>query len=98
MSTNAIVPKSALKVTRGKPSDYSTTGDSGKKVKRFFCGTCGSPLWGEPEVMPDVAIIKVGSMDDSSWIQPGASIYVESKAAWAVVPQDIASFPKMPTG
>ena len=96
MSTNAIVPEAAFKVTKGKATQYDTVGDSGQKVHRFFCSTCGGSLWSKPDVISGVVIIKVGSMDDASWVKPAASIYLDSAPKWGVVPQDLGKFGKMP--
>ncbi|MBI2969517.1 MAG: GFA family protein [Gammaproteobacteria bacterium] len=97
MSTNVIVPDPAFRVTRGEAACFDTVGDSGNKVHRFFCRACGASLWSKPEVIAGVTIIKAGSMDDSSWIQPGASIYLDSAPKWGVIPEGIGRFPKMPT-
>ena len=96
MSTNLLVPKASVKVTKGKPAQYTRTGDSGKNVTRFFCSGCGSTLWSEGEVVPDLRIVKAGSLDDSSWVKPGISIYMDSAPKWSALPQGIPSFPKMP--
>jgi len=96
MSTNVLVPKDSLKLTKGKPAQYAKVGDSGKKVTRFFCSTCGSPLWSEPEVVAEMRIIKAGSLDDSSWVKPQVGIYMDSAPMWRAVPQGIAAFGKMP--
>lgn len=98
MSTNLLVPRSAFRVTQGKPTAYDVQGDSGKTVRRHFCGTCGTPIYGEPEVLADMVVVKAGSLDDSSWVEPQASIYVDSAPGWGVVPGGIPRFGKMPTG
>jgi hypothetical protein len=96
MSTNVIIPRGAFSVTAGSAACYVTVGDSGNEVRRFFCQTCGSSLWSEPAIIPDVVIIKAGSMDDSSWLRPSASIYLDSAPPWASVPDGIPGFPRMP--
>lgn len=98
MSTNLLVPKTAFRVTQGQATAFDVVGDSGSKVRRFFCATCGTPLYGEPEVLSEMTVVKVGSLDDSSWVEPAASIYVDSAPGWAVVPGGIPRFGKMPTG
>ncbi len=98
MSTNLLVPKAAFRITQGTPATYDTTGDSGKAVRRHFCSACGTPLFGEPEALDGMLVLKAGSLDDSSWVEPQASIYVDSAPGWGVVPGGIPRFPKMPTG
>jgi hypothetical protein len=59
------VAATALIVTRGEPREYierEGTG-SGKAVHRFFCGTCGSPLWDESEAKPDEKCVKPALFD-----------------------------------
>jgi hypothetical protein len=96
MSTNLLVSKRSLRVTRGASAWYVTTGDSGRSVRRHFCNSCGSALWSEPELLEDVVVIKAGSLDDSSWVRPQACIYVGSAPAWAVMPEGLPRFPRMP--
>ncbi|KIW10596.1 hypothetical protein PV08_11560 [Exophiala spinifera] len=62
-TSNAVVPRTSFKVTQGRPSSYDATGASGKINKHFFCPTCGSSLYTELEVMPDVTCVKAGGLD-----------------------------------
>lgn len=47
----------------GPLKTYDVIGDSGKVNKHYFCGTCGSSLYTELELMPDVTCIKAGGLD-----------------------------------
>ena len=96
MSTNLLMARAAFRITKGTPATYRTKGDSGKHVTRSFCVTCGCPICSEPEIMPDMVVVKAGSLDDISWIEPKASIYTDSAPPWAVIPGGIPRFPKMP--
>ncbi|KAK7178840.1 hypothetical protein DPSP01_000959 [Paraphaeosphaeria sporulosa] len=33
---------------------------SGKKVKRCFCGNCGSPIMSQPDIFPQLYMLKMG--------------------------------------
>jgi hypothetical protein len=57
------VPRTVFKVTKGSPKTYDAVGNSGKINKHFFCGTCGSSLYTELEVMPDMTCVKAGGLD-----------------------------------
>lgn len=48
----------------GTPSSYDATGASGKINKHFFCPTCGSSLYTELEIMPDITCVKAGTLDN----------------------------------
>lgn len=71
---------------------YESVGDSGMKVRRSFCGNCGSPLYSEAEALPGRVIIKAGSFDDMSWLKPIAEIYTKDKVACANIDSNIDSY------
>lgn len=62
-TSNAVVPRKNFRVTSGEPKTWDVTGDSGKINKHYFCGQCGSSLYTNLEVMPDVTCVKAGSLD-----------------------------------
>jgi hypothetical protein len=63
------IPKPAFSVA-GALKTFSDRGDSGKAVSRRFCPECGSPIISECEALPDLTIIKAGTLDDTSWLKP----------------------------
>ena len=68
-SVIVAVPRPALAVEGGTLASFSTTGeDHGGETQRYFCSNCGSPLYSVAAVLPDVAFIKAGSLDDASWL------------------------------
>ncbi|KAJ6114599.1 Glutathione-dependent formaldehyde-activating enzyme/centromere protein V [Penicillium sp. IBT 16267x] len=63
-TSNAVVPRNSFKVTKGTPASYDAVGNSGKINKHFFCSNCGSGLYTELEVMPDMTCVKAGGLDN----------------------------------
>lgn len=61
-TSNAVVPRKDFKLTKGTAKSYAIVGDSGKNV-HWFCPTCGSSLYTELGVMPDMTCVKSGSID-----------------------------------
>lgn len=57
------MPRTAFKVTKGSAKSYDAVGKSGKVNKHWFCDNCGSGLYTELEIMPDVTCVKSGSLD-----------------------------------
>lgn len=47
----------------GSPSAWDGRGASGKVNKHFFCPNCGSSLYTELEVMPEMTCVKAGGLD-----------------------------------
>ncbi|UNI17004.1 hypothetical protein JDV02_003385 [Purpureocillium takamizusanense] len=62
-TSNAIIPRTAFKITKGTPKTWDVRGDTGKINKHFFCTECGSGLWTELELMPDKTCVKAGGLD-----------------------------------
>lgn len=94
-SVVVAIPASALNVT-GEVKVYDSKGDSGQGTHSSFCPNCGSPLFGTADVMQGVAMIRAGTMDDSSWVKPAMEIYCDSKMPWVALGGEFKSFPKMP--
>ena len=83
---NAGVSADAFRLTKGSPSEYRTS-ESGRS---FFCGTCGSGLYGE-YVASNHAFardghcyfsVRVGTLDDPEQVHPQIHQFVESKLSW----------------
>ena len=83
-SVIVAVPRAALQVEGDTIASYATIGsDHGGETERSFCSNCGSPLFSIAVVMPDMAFLKAGSLDDSSWVQPGVEAWTTSAQPWA---------------
>lgn len=62
-TSNVVVPRTSFHITSGTPKSWDATGDSGKINKHFFCSNCGSSLYTELEVMPEMTCVKSGGLD-----------------------------------
>ena len=90
------VLRDAVEVLRGAPEafSYSPIGASPKHGRR--CAACSTWLWGEPERLPQVVVIRPSTLDDRSWIEPVAHIWVRSAQAWVHIPDDVLRFDGQP--
>jgi hypothetical protein len=79
---------------QGTPASFALTADSGATVIRQFCATCGSPLFASSAVSPALLAIKAATLDDPSWLEPAAHIWIDSAPKWACVPSGPLMFPK----
>ena len=94
LSVLVAVPRDALKID-GELSSYTTVGeDSGTGTARRFCPECGSPIASFPDGLPDVALLKAGTLDDSSWLDPQMHVWTDSAQPWV----EIESQTKLPRG
>jgi hypothetical protein len=89
-ATVALLPKAAFKATKGNAKRWEYPTDSGNKIWRYFCGTCGAPVFAELSAFPDLWAIRVASMDDSSWVKPGLHIWSKSAQPWDPINDNLA--------
>ena len=89
------IPAAAL-AFQGSPKTYTQKGDSGQDVVRRLCPNCGSTITSEPAVMPGASILRVGTLDDTSWVKPTMEIYCDSKQSWVDLAGGMQRHPKMP--
>jgi len=89
------IPKPALSV-QGRLKTFHDTGDSGQPVHRNFCPDCGSPIFSDVTVMPGVAFIKAGTLDDTTWLDPKIHVYCDSKEQWTFISEGCQQFARMP--
>ena len=94
-SVVVAIPKAALSI-EGTLKTYADRGDSGKAVRRRFCPECGSPIVSEVERMPDLTIIKAGTLDDTSWLKPTMEIFCDSAEPWVQLGGNMQRFARMP--
>jgi hypothetical protein len=94
-TTVVAVPAAALSLT-GALKTYHDTGDSGRAVERRFCPDCGSPIVTELAAIPNLVLIKAGTLDDASWVRPGMEVYCDRAQPWAQVAGEHPRFARMP--
>lgn len=94
-ATVAVVPVAALEFT-GTVRSYVVTAQSGRTVTREFCPQCGSPLFERAEGYPDIVLIKAGSADDPSWIEPTLHVWTCSALPWPKLADTLERHPRNP--
>ena len=90
-ATILFVPADVLAV-KGEPKTYTVVGSEGSHVTRGFCGNCGSPVLSYVAEQPSLKFIKVGSLDDSRWVEISSSYWRSSAEAWSPVDELLPAF------
>lgn len=93
-SHNVAIPTSTLTITRGEPKVYADTADSGNRLNRFFCGDCGSSLFSRREKMPEMTVLKAGTLDDASSLKLAMNIWTDSALPWMHIDPALERHPK----
>jgi len=78
------VPSKDLTVEGDTLASFKTASEGYQSTtERRFCSACGSPIFSTIESMPDVAFLKAGTIEDTSWIEPTVEIWTRSAQPWA---------------
>jgi hypothetical protein len=65
-------------------ASFSTVGeDHGGETQRNFCSACGAPVFTISPLVPELALIKAGSMDDAWWLEPNVEWWTRSAHPWS---------------
>lgn len=82
------VKKDGLSIT-GVTKQFTRMADSGNEVTGVFCPECGVRIYHALGSAPDVASIKPGTLDDTSWLRPDTFIWMKSAQGWVPVPDGV---------
>ena len=96
-STVVVVPRPALVVEGDTLSSFATTSEgTDTENLRHFCSACGSPIFSLLEATPDLAYVKVGTLDDPSWFEPTIEVFARSAYPWSPHFEHATSFEQGP--
>ena len=96
-ATNVIVKLEDLIVTKGTPSTYPQTADNGNVKTYNFCSKCGSLLFSDNSGRPEIAVARVGCIDDASFVQPSGNLYCSRALPFTNLADDLDNFDTLPT-
>ena len=94
-ATILLVPDSSLEID-GNLKFFTVQGSGGSHISRGFCENCGSPLVSFVEENADIKFIKVGSINDSSWVNADSNFWSSTSNKWSPVDETIHSFSRNP--
>lgn len=80
-STVVFIKRSTFRL-EGETTVFEDIGASGRRVGRRCCARCGSPLTTEPDVVPDLMMVKVGGIDNNEWFRPVIELFVGRRRPW----------------
>lgn len=95
-TTIVAVHREQLTITLGAPTTYTSRGDSGGDVVRYFCRTCGGRLYTAGTLPGQVILVQAGSLDDPDRITPESVIYVKDALGWDRFDEALPRFEGLP--
>lgn len=93
-SEQAFMPASALRAT-GPTKAFPVANALKAAAKHIGCTDCGTRLWNERDTRPGFVVLRVGTLDDTSAVEPRAHIWVQSKQRWLELPAGVPQFAQM---
>jgi len=93
-----VVRGESLELLQGELCDYSSELPDGRQKHSRFCGRCSTRLWGRASRFPELAVLRPGTLDDTSWIHPIGHIWTRSAQPWVRIPRDTLNFEQQPQG
>lgn len=90
-TVNVCFSKADVTIT-GALTDYASVADSGNRMHRRFCPTCGTPMFSEAEARPHLIFIRAGTLDDPELGAPSVTIWTEAAPSWACVNETLPKF------
>lgn len=94
-TVNMLVATDGLTV-HGTLSEHTKTADSGNQVIRQFCPTCGTHLFAKSSARPQLRVVRVGTLDEPSSVQPSVNIWAASAPGWACMDQQLERVERQP--
>ena len=94
---SVLIPRESFRFVSRTPTRYERKADSGRVIEGDFCATCGVRPIHYPRSNPKVAILKPGTLDDTSWLHPVGHIWTKSAQPWISIPTDTVLHEAHPT-
>jgi hypothetical protein len=71
-------------ILKGEPKAWRHPSPRGVQVTSWFCGDCGSRLYGERAGREQIVNLRGGTLDDTTWLVPAAHIFMKSAQPWVL--------------
>ena len=94
-TVNILVPAAALEVS-GTTNAYSSAADSGNRISRRFCPSCGCHLFADSSGRPQYTVVRAGTLDDPSSVTPSTNIWTSSAPRWACMDAKLERVERQP--
>lgn len=88
-------PRAAAVLT-GEAKSWDFVGDGGIVKSRAFCPSCGTPVYMLFPAMPDIVVVRAGTLDDPGAYRPQMILWTRAAQDWDIVDSTVPKFAGMP--
>lgn len=90
------VPADGVEVGPVQPTGWEFNLPDGRKRNFVGCPDCATILWVVPSRFPELLCLQPGNLDDTSWFQPVAHIWVRSAQPWVRLDPGVLCYDTQP--
>lgn len=90
------VPKESVKIS-GQAKYYEVKAESGNTVNRGFCSICGSPVFIQAELVPELLGLWAASLDEPNSFSPQVEVWTKSIQTWSCLDSGLEHYDCAPT-
>ena len=77
----------------GDLTAFARNADSGAVMTRYFCPTCGTPVYGVSSRAPRLAMLPIGLFGArQDWFHPNQLIFARSHAEWDTIAAELPQY------
>jgi hypothetical protein len=87
-SINGPIRPEALTITQGELRPWIRTAESGNRIPQHCCPHCGVRIYTVPAGVATSWTLRLGTLDNTTWLWPAAAIFMKSMQPWLTMPQD----------
>ena len=95
-ATNLFFKEEQITILKGNPKKFQHLADSSNTMTKEFCENCGSQVFGSGSLRPGIKNVKVGSIDDASFVKPSVNLYTAHALNCTHLDKNIDNFEGMP--
>jgi len=94
-AVGVCLPTAGMSIV-GETRDFASVADSGNRMHRRFCPTCGIHLFSEAEQRPHLIFVRAGTLDDPELARPAAVIWTARAPSWACIDERLPGWEGQP--
>jgi hypothetical protein len=94
-TVNVCFPSDSVTVT-GQTQDFVIVADSGNRMHRRFCPTCGTPMFSQGAIRSHLIFVRAGTLDDPEIAKPDMAIWVSQAPSWACISDALPRVDRQP--
>jgi hypothetical protein len=94
-AVGVCLPTAGMSIV-GETRDFASIADSGNRMHRRFCPTCGIHLFSEAESRPHLIFVRAGTLDDPEIARPAAVIWTARAPSWACIDERLPGWEGQP--